>query len=68
VPSAKQVAAAVLEAIERGDYAPGARLPSILRLSEAHGADLGTAGRALRLLAEAGHAVHVAGKGWFSPR
>jgi GntR family transcriptional regulator len=68
VPSAREIAAAVRDAIERGEISPGAKLPSILRLSEAHGADLGTAGRALRLLVDAGHAVHVAGKGWFAPR
>lgn len=65
--SARAIAAALADAIERGDIRPGARLPSILRLSEAHGSTIETAARALRLLADAGHAVHVAGKGWFTP-
>jgi DNA-binding GntR family transcriptional regulator len=52
--------------IERGAYGPGDRLPSILRLSEAHAASTVTAVRALRLLADAGHVVHVAGEGWFA--
>jgi hypothetical protein len=38
----KAVLAELRDAIGRGDMAPGARLPSMLRLSEAHGADLGT--------------------------
>jgi GntR family transcriptional regulator len=71
--SAARVRAALIaeclrDAIARGDYQPGARLPSILRLSEAHGTALTTAARALRLLVDSGHAVHVAGKGWFAPR
>jgi DNA-binding GntR family transcriptional regulator len=65
--SAALIAESLRDAVERGDYQPGARLPSILRLSEAYGTSLGTALRALRLLADAGHAVHVAGKGWFTP-
>jgi len=64
--SSRVIAAAVLEAIERGEFAPGARLPSILKLSEAYAATTGTAAKALRLLAETGRAVHVAGKGWFA--
>ena len=66
--SSSAIAAAVLAAIERGEIGPGARLPSILKLSEAYGTTTGTAARALRLLADAGHAVHVAGKGWFAAR
>ena len=64
--SARAIAAAVAAAIDQGEITPGARLPSILRLSEAHAASAETALRALRLLTEAGRAVHVAGKGWFA--
>jgi GntR family transcriptional regulator len=64
--SSKAVAAALLAAIERGEYRPGDRLPSILKLSEAHGSTTGTANRALHLLESAGYAVRVAGKGWFA--
>jgi DNA-binding GntR family transcriptional regulator len=65
--SSRAVAAALLAAIERGEILPGARLPSILKLSEAYGTTTGTAARALQLLADAGRVVHVAGKGWFAP-
>jgi GntR family transcriptional regulator len=64
--SSAAIAEAVAAAIERGEIAPGARLPSILRLSEAHATTTGTGARALQLLAEAARAVHVAGKGWFA--
>jgi GntR family transcriptional regulator len=64
--TARGIADQLAAAIDRGDYRPGERLPSILKLSEAHASDMVTARRALRLLADDAHAVHVERKGWFA--
>lgn len=53
-PEYEQVAAELREAIQRGDLAPGDRLPSFAELREHFGVTVTTAQRALRVLKDAG--------------
>jgi GntR family transcriptional regulator len=58
-----QLAGVLLARIERGDIA--GRLPSVLELAAAYGVARGTANKALRLLADSGHATLVRGRGYW---
>jgi DNA-binding FadR family transcriptional regulator len=52
--ASRQLASALRGEIERGDYAPGAKLPSYRELRDAHQVALNTAQAAIRLLAAEG--------------
>jgi DNA-binding GntR family transcriptional regulator len=60
-----QLADLVGEQIERGDLAPGTKLPSEIEMADAHGIARLTARRAVRLLAERGLVRTLPGKGTF---
>lgn len=62
-PLYRQLAAAVADAIERGDLSPGARLPAERSLADALPASRGTVVAAFGLLAEAGAVVRRQGSG-----
>ena len=62
-----EIAAELREAITSGGYAPGTRLPSILRLSETYDVSLNFARRALRLLIDEGLAEAQHGSGHYVP-
>lgn len=64
-PEYEQVAAELREAIERGDLAPGDRLPSFAELREHFGVTVTTAQRALRVLKDAGLVEGRKGAGVF---
>ncbi len=55
----RQIAAAIRDAITRGDLAPGDAVPSAKTLAQEHGVALETARKALRLLAAEGVIVRV---------
>jgi GntR family transcriptional regulator len=59
----RQVAAILRSQIERGDLAPGQRLPSIAGLVQQYGIARTTAGKALRLLVDEGLAEVSPGMG-----
>ena len=61
----RQIAAILRRGIESGQYAPGARLPSINDLMQAYGVAHLTANKALRLLVTDGLAVLSAGRGYY---
>lgn len=63
-----QLAAILRTQIESGELAPGARLPSIIRLSETYGVARVTAHKALRVLVDEGLAVVSPGRGMFVKR
>lgn len=60
-----QIADVLTERIERGELAPGMRLPSELELTEEFGVARLTARRAARALVERGLAKTLPGKGTF---
>lgn len=59
----RQVAAILRQRIESGEYAPGARLPSIAGLVQEYGIARTTAGKALRLVIAEGLAELSPGMG-----
>lgn len=61
----RQVAAILRERIERGQYQPGLRLPSIKDLVDEFGVARTTAGKALRLLEAEGLAEKSQGMGYY---
>ena len=65
VPPYRQVAAFMRERIERGELAPGKRLPSIADLVQTYGIARTTAGKALRLLVDEGLAEVSPGMGTY---
>lgn len=62
-PPSRQVAATLRAAIERGDLAPGDKLPSERELAATHGVARNTAREAVRLLVEAGLVTAHHGRG-----
>lgn len=64
-PPSERLAAELREAIESGDLAPGAKLPSERALSEQHGIARNTVRQAIRLLIESGLVVAEHGRGVF---
>ena len=60
-----QLAAILRDGIERGDYAPGRKLPSESALMHEHQLARGTIRKAMRLLADEGLAEVVPGRGVF---
>jgi GntR family transcriptional regulator len=63
-----QLAAILRAQIESGELAPGARLPSIIRLSEDYHVARVTAHKALRVLVDQGLAVVSPGRGMYVRR
>jgi GntR family transcriptional regulator len=63
-----QLAAILRAQIESGELAPGARLPSIIRLSGDYHVARVTAHKALRVLVDEGLAVVSPGRGMFVRR
>jgi GntR family transcriptional regulator len=63
-----QLAEILRAQIESGELAPGARLPSIIRLSEDYHVARVTAHKALRVLVDEGLAVVSPGRGMFVRR
>jgi GntR family transcriptional regulator len=61
----RQIAAILRGRIERGEYAPGQRLPGINDLMQEFGVAHLTANKALRLLAEGGMAELSPGRGFY---
>jgi GntR family transcriptional regulator len=66
VPPYKQVAAILADRIDHGQYP--ARLPSIVDLVNEFGIARGTAAKALRQLADDGHAELSPGMGYYAVR
>ena len=58
-----QIAAILREAIERGDYPPGRKIPSETRLMQEHGVARLTARKAVRVLVDEGLVRIVPGRG-----
>jgi DNA-binding GntR family transcriptional regulator len=67
VPPYRQVAQHITDAIRRGSYKPGERLPSIIDLVQHYGIARFTAQKALHAVADAGYAELEAGMGWYVP-
>lgn len=65
VPPYRQVAAFLRDQIERGDLAPGRRLPSIADLVQTYGIARTTAAKALRVLIDEGLAEVSPGMGTY---
>lgn len=65
IPVAQIIYEALKREIERGDYAPGARLPSESEISRAYGVQRDTARRALKKLVDDGLITKRPGKGSF---
>jgi GntR family transcriptional regulator len=65
VPPYVQIAAILRGQVERGELAPGARLPSIADIVEVYGVARTTAGKALRLLIDQGVAQMSPGMGTY---
>jgi GntR family transcriptional regulator len=65
VPPWQQLAALLREQIESGELAPGAQLPSIVRLSQEHGIAVVTVQKALRALKAEGLIETTPGYGTF---
>jgi GntR family transcriptional regulator len=63
-----QLAAILRARIESGELAAGARLPSIIDLSESYGVARVTAHKALRVLVDSGLAVVSPGRGTYVRR
>ncbi len=63
-----QLAGILRAQIESGELAPGARLPSIIALSETYGVARTTAHKALRVLVDEGLAVVSRGRGMYVRR
>jgi len=61
----RQIAAILRGRIERGEYAPGQRLPGINDLMGEYGVAHLTANKALRLLVDEGLAVLSPGRGFY---
>ena len=64
----RQVAAALIAAIERGEYQPDDRLPGIADIVAAAGVARLTARKALALVAEQGYAELATGLGYYVTR
>ncbi|MGY0017368.1 GntR family transcriptional regulator [Streptomyces sp. cg35] len=64
-PASRRIAEALRTAIERGELAPGDKLPSERALAELHGAARNTAREAVRILAEQGLVTARHGRGVF---
>jgi len=65
IPVARIIYETLKREIERGDYEPGARLPSESELSRAYGVQRDTARRALKKLVDEGLIYKRPGKGSF---
>jgi DNA-binding GntR family transcriptional regulator len=63
-----QLAGILRSRIESGELAPGAKLPSIIRLSEDYGVARVTSHKALRVLVDEGLAVVSPGRGMYVRR
>jgi GntR family transcriptional regulator len=63
-----QLAAILRGQIERGELAPGARLPSIIDLAARYGVARTTAHKSLRVLVDSGLAVVSPGRGMYVRR
>jgi DNA-binding GntR family transcriptional regulator len=66
-PPYRQVAAHITDAVRRGAYAPGDRLPSMVDLVQHYGIARYTAQKALHALADAGYAELEPGMGFYVP-
>ena len=62
---AAQIAADLRERIEAGEFAPGAKLPSLRKLAADYGVTQPTAADALKQLHSDGLAGHSSGRGYF---
>lgn len=62
---AAQIAADLRERIEAGEFAPGAKLPSLRKLAADYGVTQPTATDALQQLHSGGLAGHSSGRGYF---
>lgn len=61
--SGNQIVEDLAERIERGEYAPGDKLPSYNELAELYGVKFGTIARVVMVLRDRGLVVGRAGKG-----
>lgn len=68
LPRYRQISDEFRAAIERGELAPGALLPSEAAISSRYGVSRGTARQALTDLSGSGLVEAVQGKGWFVRR
>jgi len=65
VPPSRQLAALIRDQIASGELAPGAALPSIVKLAEIHHVATATVTKALRILKNEGLIESVPGYGTF---
>lgn len=63
----RQIAEDLTERIRRGEYPPGARLPSYTELAALYSVSLATAARAYGLLTDRGTVESSPGRGMFVP-
>ena len=63
----EQIAADLTERIKRGEYAPGAQLPTYATLAGLYSVSGGTIARVMILLCATGVVVGVPGRGVFVP-
>ena len=67
IPPYRAISAALRERIEAGEWLPGEQIPSVRQLGEEYGVSIGTARRALAVLAEEGLVVVTPSWGAFIP-
>lgn len=65
--SSDRIAEDLTDRIERGEYQPGAQLPTYHTLSKLYGVSYGTIARVIVLLRERGVVIGVPGRGVFVP-
>ncbi len=67
IPPYRAISAALRERIEAGEWLPGEQIPSVRQLGEEYEVSIGTARRALAVLAEEGLIVVTPSWGAFIP-
>lgn len=67
IPPYRAISSALRERIEAGEWLPGEQIPSVRQLGEEYGVSIGTARRALAVLAEEGLVVVTPSWGAFIP-
>jgi len=67
IPPYRAISAALRERIEAGEWLPGEQIPSVRQLGEEYEVSIGTARRALAVLAEEGLIVVTPSWGAFMP-
>jgi DNA-binding GntR family transcriptional regulator len=66
-PPYRAISTALRERIRAGEWLPGEQIPSVRQIAEEHGVSIGTARRALSVLADEGLVVVTPSWGAFIP-